>query len=235
MRVTSSMKVNLFSDAMILESWHKNAAPWTAAVRLRQIASRRLVTDQAIVEAVMARAPRSVLDIGCGEGWLCRTLAALGVETTGVDAVPELVAEAQRAGPGTFRVHSYESIAAGDLPDPVEAAVCNFSLLGKESVEGIVQAAPRMMLPGGRFVIQTLHPVTASTAEPYHDGWRRGSWVGFDAAFTEPAPWYFRTMASWLQLLRTSRLQLLDMREPIHPETRQAISVIFILAAGDKA
>lgn len=229
------MEIDPLSDAKILDSWNRNAEPWTAAVRLRQIASRRLVTDQAIIEAVIASAPRSMLDIGCGEGWLCRRLAALGIDSIGVDAVPELIAEAQRAGPGAFRVLSYESIAAGDLPDPVDTVVCNFSLLGRESVEGIVRVAPRMMRPGGHLVIQTLHPVAASTAEPYQDGWRRGSWAGFDAAFTDPAPWYFRTIASWLQLFRTSRLLLLDLREPIHPETGQAASVIFILTADEKA
>jgi 2-polyprenyl-3-methyl-5-hydroxy-6-metoxy-1,4-benzoquinol methylase len=225
------MSIDPLSDAKILDSWHRNAAPWTAAVRAGQIASRRLVTDRAIIEAIMTRPPRTVIDIGCGEGWLCRTLAARGIDTLGVDAVPELIEAAQRAGPGNFRLLSYEAIVAGDMPDPADAVVCNFSLLGKESVVGIVQAASRMMRAEGRFLIQTLHPASASSVEPYQDGWRHGSWLGFDAAFTDPAPWYFRTMASWLQLFADSGLRLLDVREPIHPETGQAASVIFILSA----
>ncbi len=66
------------SDEKILDSWHKNAAPWSLAVREGQIDSRRLVTDSAIVGAVeeygRAYTRPSVLDIGCGEGWLARAL-----------------------------------------------------------------------------------------------------------------------------------------------------------------
>ena len=46
------MTVDPLSDAKIIDSWHKNAAPWTAAVRDNQIESRRLVTNQAIVDAI---------------------------------------------------------------------------------------------------------------------------------------------------------------------------------------
>jgi 2-polyprenyl-3-methyl-5-hydroxy-6-metoxy-1,4-benzoquinol methylase len=67
------------SDEKIIDSWHTNATPWTAAVRDKRIESRKLVTDQAIVDAVLSRRPKSVLDIGCGEGWLSRALAERGV------------------------------------------------------------------------------------------------------------------------------------------------------------
>ena len=51
----------------ILASWHANADAWTRAVRERAIPSRVAVTDNAIVAAVRVCAPRTVLDVGCGE------------------------------------------------------------------------------------------------------------------------------------------------------------------------
>lgn len=57
-----------------------NADKWTAVVRSGGVESRRLVTDQAIIEAVLAQKPQRVLDIGCGEGWLIRALGKEGVE-----------------------------------------------------------------------------------------------------------------------------------------------------------
>ena len=68
------MNIPQFSDAKIIESWEKNARLWTDAVRKGQIESRRKVTNQAIVDAILCRSPRSVLDIGCGEGWRGREL-----------------------------------------------------------------------------------------------------------------------------------------------------------------
>ena len=215
-------------DLRILESWHKNAQAWTVAVRARQIESRRLVTDRAIVDAVMERAPRSLLDLGCGEGWLIRALADRVPQRVGVDAVPELIEAARSAGGGEFRVASYERVAGGDFRFTADAVVCNFSLLGKESVEATIGAVPRLLTSTGVFVVQTLHPVVASPDRPYEDGWRPGTWTGFGSEFSDPAPWYFRTLGSWVTLLRTAGLRLLELREPKHPSTGLPVSVIFI-------
>jgi 2-polyprenyl-3-methyl-5-hydroxy-6-metoxy-1,4-benzoquinol methylase len=225
------MNVGAMSDAKIVESWRHNAHAWTSAVREQRIDSRVLVTDRAIIDAVLARAPRSVLDIGCGEGWLARALAARGIQVLGVDVVADLIAHASGAGGGEFRVASYEALAAGALDFTADAAVCNFSLLGHESVETLFAAMHALLRPHGVFIIQTLHPIVACGARPYQDGWREGSWAGFSADFTDPAPWYFRTLASWLALLRTHGLRLLELREPIDPRTQQPASVIFIVDA----
>jgi 2-polyprenyl-3-methyl-5-hydroxy-6-metoxy-1,4-benzoquinol methylase len=217
------------SDASIVDSWRKNADAWTAAVREQRIESRTLVTDRAIVDAVLSRSPRRVLDIGCGEGWLGRALAGHGVELLGIDVVPGLIARAQAAGGGgEFRVASYEQAAGGALDFTADVAVCNFSLLGRESVETVFAGIASLLRARGAFIIQTLHPIIACGERPYQDGWREGSWAGFSADFTDPAPWYFRTLSSWLALFRRHRLRLLELREPLHPHTQQPASVIFI-------
>jgi 2-polyprenyl-3-methyl-5-hydroxy-6-metoxy-1,4-benzoquinol methylase len=220
------------SDAKILDSWKKNVAPWTTAVRSGQIESRELVTNQAIVDAVLERAPASALDIGCGEGWLSRALQAKGVNVTGVDAVPALIEQAQRAGDGRYRVASYEQIAEGALKISADVVVCNFALLGEESVETLFGAVGSLLQPGGSFIVQTLHPIAACGDYPYRDGWRAGSWSGFSPAFTDPAPWYFRTLESWISLFARRRLRLLETREPYNSKTGQPASVIFVADCG---
>ena len=227
------MSLDPLSDAKIVDSWGRNAAPWTTAVRGQQIESRRLVTDRAIVEATLARSPRSVLDIGCGEGWLARALAASGIEVIGIDAISALIEQARQAGGGDFRVMSYEDVAAGELKLSVDAAVCNFALLGNESVAGLFGVARSLLKPHGMFLVQTLHPVIACGDHPYQDGWRAGSWAGFSADFNDAAPWYFRTMESWIRLFQEHGLRLLEIREPLHPQTQKPASVIFMAQAAD--
>ena len=219
------------SDAKIIDSWMTNAAPWTGAVRAGRIESREVATNQAIVAAILTRSPRSVLDIGCGEGWLARALGTRGIQVTGVDVVPALIEAAQRAGAGHFRTASYADIAAGTLEVSADVVVCNFSLLGKESVDGLFRAMPAMLNRPGYFIVQTLHPLTACAEVPYQDGWRDGSWEGFGAEFTDPAPWYFRTLGSWVTLFAANRLKLLEVREPLDARTRRPASVIFVATA----
>jgi SAM-dependent methyltransferase len=219
-------------DAEIVESWRRNASPWTAAVREEQIESRRLVTNAAIVDAVVARSPRSVLDIGCGEGWLVRALSERGIQAIGVDVVPALVENAKQAGGGEFRVASYEAIARGALELTVDVAVANFSLIGHEAVDALIAHVPRLLTLHGSLIIQTLHPLVATGDRPYVDGWRDGSWAGFSDAFTSPAPWYFRRLESWVRLLTRSGFQVAEVREPVHPISGKPASVVFVAEAA---
>jgi 2-polyprenyl-3-methyl-5-hydroxy-6-metoxy-1,4-benzoquinol methylase len=217
-----------FSDAKIVDSWHKNAVPWTTAVRESQIESRKLITDRSIIETILSRLPKSVLDLGCGEGWLTRELSARDIQSIGVDAIPALIESAQRIGSEDFRSLSYEQIAEGKLDVSVDAIVCNFSLFGKESVEQLVRVIPSLLNSEGVFIVQTLHPMLACGELPYRDGWREGSWHGFNSDFTDPAPWYFRTLANWIDLFIESGLNVIKVCEPIHPISQQPASILLI-------
>lgn len=70
--------MNELSELKIVESWHINAAAWVAAIREGVIESRLLVTNKAIIDAAIERSPKTVLDTGCGEGWLVRELTRHG-------------------------------------------------------------------------------------------------------------------------------------------------------------
>ena len=220
------------SDSKIIDSWHTNASPWTSAIRNDEIESRRLVTNAAIVDAITERHPRSALDVGCGEGWLARALALHGIQVVGTDVVPALIEQARAGGGGEFRVASYDDLAHGALDRTFGVAVANFSLIGKESVDALLGAAPTLLAPGGAFIIQTLHPVVATGDQPYVDGWRPGSWAGFSDAFSDPAPWYFRTTETWIRLLASSGLRLVDLKEPVHPGSGKPASLILVAEAA---
>jgi SAM-dependent methyltransferase len=216
----------VLTDEKIVESWSRNTDPWVAAVRGREIASRALVTDAAIVEAVRSCAPHSGVDLGCGEGWLVRALPEVAM--VGVDASAGLVEAARVSGGGDFRVMSYEEIAEGRLQLAVDVAICNFSLIGEASSAGLLRAAPTYLRPGGTLVVQTVHPLVSCGDAPYADGWREGSWAGFSSDFTDPPPWYFRTLASWVALFLDSGLRLTALREPTHPDTGKPVSLILM-------
>jgi 2-polyprenyl-3-methyl-5-hydroxy-6-metoxy-1,4-benzoquinol methylase len=94
--------MNPHSDEKIIDSWEKNAPQWTVAVRDGQIESRKSVTNKAIVEAVLSHSPESVVDIGCGEGWLVRELAPRVTRLVGIDAVPALIDQAKTANRAGF-------------------------------------------------------------------------------------------------------------------------------------
>jgi 2-polyprenyl-3-methyl-5-hydroxy-6-metoxy-1,4-benzoquinol methylase len=215
-------------DLQIIDSWHKNAHAWSVAIQSQQIASRQLVTNRSILDAVISCNARTVIDIGCGEGWLTRALTARGMDVLGIDVVPTFIERSQTIGTGRFTVATYSEIARGQLSEKFDLAVANFSLFGDESVTSLFQSCRSILNPHGTVIVQTLHPIVACGDLPYVDGWRASSWAGFSDDFTDPAPWYFRTLATWIELFTTSGLTIVEIREPIHPQTGKPAAAILI-------
>jgi 2-polyprenyl-3-methyl-5-hydroxy-6-metoxy-1,4-benzoquinol methylase len=215
-------------DRQIIDSWHKNASAWNVAIQTQQIANRQLVTNRSIIDAVLSRNAHTVIDIGCGEGWLTRELTARGMDVLGVDVVPTFIERSQAIGIGKFAAATYSEIAMGRLGKKFDLAVANFSLFGNESVTSLFRSFRSILNPHGTVIVQTLYPIAACGDLPYLDGWRASSWAGFSDDFTDPAPWYFRTLATWVELFTANGLTIVEIREPIHPQTGKPAAAIFI-------
>ena len=210
-------KHTLPAETAILEAWHASAGAWVNAIRQHGIASRR-ATDRAIVDTVLALEPERVLDIGCGEGWLLRALAAEGIACTGIDAVPELIDAAREKSDDEqieLRVCAYEDLAGAQFSDSFDMAVCNFSLLGEDSVDDALAGAAHAVEPGGVLIIQTLHPLLACGDRPYIDGWRTANGACLGGGFQDNAPWYFRTLGRWLEVVNNGYWRLAAVEEPL--------------------
>jgi len=214
-------------EATLLHSWHLNAQAWIDAVRSGAIESRRQVTDQAILLAILGRQPERVLDLGCGEGWLLRALADRGIDATGVDGDASLVEAAQAAGSPEVHHASYEQLTDGevDIGTGYNLICANFALLHQDIIP-LLAAMKALLAPGGTIVIQTLHPWSMANGD-YQNGWREESFTGL-AGQWQPMPWYFRTLASWLNALDMAGFRLLSLQEPQHPQSAVPQSLLMV-------
>jgi 2-polyprenyl-3-methyl-5-hydroxy-6-metoxy-1,4-benzoquinol methylase len=213
----------------ILQSWHGNAHQWIRTVEGRLIASRAY-TDKAVLQSILRQQPSRVLDAGCGEGWLVRSLAQAGIEACGFDASPVLIEAANAQGLGRFVTATYADVVANPatLGRPYDIVVFNFSLLD-EQVSRLLRAAGTLLLPGGRIVIQTLHPMIASAGE-YVSGWRVETFASLADGDWQPMPWFFRTLEAWVDVFSEAGLTIGRLSEPRNFETNQVLSVLFELA-----
>ncbi len=222
------------NDESVLNSWNQNASAWITTIENEQIASRKLVTNKAIIDAVMSYSVNSILDLGCGEGWLTRELTIKGMEAWGVDGVSALIEKAQLMNCGNFLVASYEDIVNNNKIDiHFDAAVCNFSLLGRETVDNLIASIPNLLKNNQLLFIQTLHPIMGCGESAYIDGWREELWNGFNSDFKQAAPWYFRKLETWINLFKSSGFSILECREPINPLTKKPASIIFVASCND--
>jgi hypothetical protein len=53
-----------------------------------------------------------------------------------------------------------------------------------------------------------------------------GDGGGSDGGAWRPMPWFFRTVGSWVALLREAGYELEELREPLHPQTGLPLSLL---------
>jgi 23S rRNA-/tRNA-specific pseudouridylate synthase/2-polyprenyl-3-methyl-5-hydroxy-6-metoxy-1,4-benzoquinol methylase len=108
------------------------------------------------------KAGMTVLDVACGQGVLCRRLAALGVNVTGIDASPKLIELARERSPGvTFHATDARSMATlGDALGPAsfDAATCIMALTNIDKLEPVLATTATILKPGGVFIAIISHP-----------------------------------------------------------------------------
>lgn len=94
----------------------------------------------------------TVLDLGCGPGESARVMAEAGIMVHAVDAVPEMIAMADRHNNVQANVMTFDQVNGTDIYDGIWA---NFSLLHAErsALPNILTALHTALRPSGRFHI----------------------------------------------------------------------------------
>jgi SAM-dependent methyltransferase len=214
----------------LANSWKRNAANWTRAVREGRIGSRKAGTDAAILDAIAARKPMRFLDAGCGEGFHIRKIVErTGCEAVGFDASEELIAAAQAADPsGSYEILSYAHLIADPdvLPGPFDVIAFNYALFDADIAPLLIAVRCRLA-PDGVVIIQTLHPDRIDSK----DGWKTEDFTGVDDEAWAPMPWYFRTEASWETEIQRAGLTILDRIEPKAEPHGAPLSLLMVCSA----
>lgn len=215
----------------IIKSWNKNALEWIKVIENADIESRKF-TNKAILQLIGNSPAIKVLDVGCGEGWLTRSLGTMGKYAVGLDAIAQLLENAKKKGGGTYYRMSYEDIILGNpIPEaPYDAAVFNFCLYQKEGLGQLLKQIKNVLSENGYIAVQTLHPFfLLQNKMAYKSQWLDDSWKGLPGNFTDGHSWYARTFESWISVFKKAGLQLHQLQE-VTNDDHKPISVIFILS-----
>ncbi len=213
----------------ILKSWEINAKEWNSIIENNGITSRTH-TNKAILNRIRSLAPQKVADLGCGEGWLTRSLSELGIEAYGFDATSALIKLALEKGNETYHVLKFDTIAKGiPLPGaPYEAAVFNFSIYQKEGLDQLLLQVLNNLTSTGVLLIQTLHPFYLQEhGFGYRSQWLSDAWKGLPGKFKDGHSWYARTLDDWTNLISKFPVSF-DLDEIINEEEKP-ISLLLTL------
>lgn len=143
-----------------------NAAGWA---RSERILLSDFTARPFVIEELGPLDGRHVLDLGCGEGYVARLVAAAGAASVfGVDVSSEMVANARRAipndSPCAMRFEAGDVATMTSYPRPTfdrAMAVFLFNYLTRAETTAVMRAVRERLAPGGRFVFTVPHPCYA--------------------------------------------------------------------------
>jgi len=152
-------------DDEVRRSWNENAELWVANYDDDGDRTRRYQSDEPMLELLGDVGGLRVLDVGSGNGYLCRKLARGGALMTGVELCDRFHAMAagrevaERLGIDFHRasVTTMPFLAGASF----DRAVSNFVLMDVTDYEAALGEVARVLKPGGVFVIVISHPCFA--------------------------------------------------------------------------
>ena len=175
-----------------------------------------------------------VLELGCGEGRVCRDLTARGYRVTGIDVAPTMVRLARESDPaGEYHVADAAALPFADGEFGI--VVAYNSLMDADDLEGVVREAARVLERGGRFAICVTHPLANAgvfaSPEPDAPFVIRGSYLArrrFDGPPTQRNGammhfrWWAYPLETYVKALSDARMLIEALVEPPVPEAAVA-------------
>ncbi|MBI4281978.1 MAG: class I SAM-dependent methyltransferase [Chloroflexi bacterium] len=155
-----------FTDADVQYNWNANADRWNAGYDDDGDRNRRYQSDEPMLALLGDVESSRILDVGCGNGYLCRKLAKAGANVTGIDLSDRFIDIArEREEEEKLGVTYYHGSAANMnfLPDShFDKAVSNYVLMDIRDYASALGQVFRVLRPGGCFVVVISHPCFAS-------------------------------------------------------------------------
>ncbi len=103
-----------------------------------------------LLEALNPQAGETILDLGCGDGFLTQRIAQSGATVVAVDSSPEMIAAAQARGVDA-RLASAEKL---NFNQEFHAVFSNAALHWMADQDAVLANVRRALKPGGRFVAE---------------------------------------------------------------------------------
>ena len=200
--------------------WQASADAWIADMGEHGDFGRRYVLDPIMLPRALARSPKRALDVGCGEGRFCRMLKMHGVDVTGIDPTPALIAAARaRDADGAYLEAAAERLPFGD--EVFDLVVSYLSLIDIPDIQAAIPEMARVLNPGGALLIANLNSFNTACADT---GWVKRLYYPIGNYLQERSMWieyrgirimnHHRPMNTYMRALLDAGLRLTYFDEP---------------------
>lgn len=244
----------------IQATWNAVADDWQLQVGDHGDNNRRLNSDPVLWAFLGEVSGLTVLDAGCGTGYLSRHLHQKGAHVTGID-LSERMLELARASSPDIHFHQDSCTTLHTLADAsFDAIVANYVLMDVPDLTATLHAFHRVLKPNGIAVVVFSHPCFPQGDATLSEDNRQLTYV-WNASYFQPLKridppwahftsefiWFHRPLSDYWKAFRGAGFQVIDFEEPRLTEERfhlttsekqrlsnqlRPISVVFKLQKG---
>ena len=204
--------------------WADSAQAWIVDMGEHGDFGRRYVLDPVVRERLSGRGFRKALDVGCGEGRLCRMLSGFGVETVGLDPTQSLLDQARRLHPEGLYVDGVAEKPPFE-DGAFDLVVSCLSLIDIPDFETAIAEMTRVLAPGGTLFVANLTSFSTARVEaPILERWVSGPGVRIDRYLEQRSGWeawrgirivnWHRPLSAYMAAFLGAGLRLTHFDEP---------------------
>lgn len=226
-----------FTQKDSTERWDRNAEAWHRLFGEKDL-NRRDLLDPVILEILGDVNGKSILDAGCGDGYLSRKLAELGAQVTGVECSEKMLGYAVKEQNRRPLQIEYHHASCASLPflkaATYDIVVTNNVIQDVEDYLSAFQEFSRLLKKGGIYLHIENHPCFMSPVW----GWvknekgeklyrkvdhyfKRGPFLTpwGPRSEMEPSVYWHRTLADIMNALINCSFRIMRVIEPEPPES----------------
>jgi len=149
-------------EKMKEKEWHGNTDYWAKIIRNNLDPFRTVITYKAVLRPIKKNKRRlKILDVGCGEGYLCRKLARLGHQVFGLDFCGGLIEKAkelERKKPLGIKYFIGDLRKTNFPAAYFDVILSHQSLQEIENPEKAIREFSRIIKKEGKIIALFLHP-----------------------------------------------------------------------------
>ncbi|MCK4368331.1 MAG: class I SAM-dependent methyltransferase [Dehalococcoidales bacterium] len=163
----------------ITKQWDRVAKLRAEQIRRGKDLSFNFVLVPTILQLSTSSDFTSVIDIGCGPGFLTEQLALKAQHIIGIDMSEEMIKLAKGQCASVMNVEfinsTIENFARNIKPPPFTLAISNMSLMTALHLDGVLQSVACVLRPKGHFVFTITHPCFW----PFYWGYASKEWFDY--------------------------------------------------------
>jgi 2-polyprenyl-3-methyl-5-hydroxy-6-metoxy-1,4-benzoquinol methylase len=163
----------------------------------------------------------TVLDAGCGEGIVSRTLSSAATRVVGIDVSPRLIAYARERDSTQTITYAVRDLSRPlpEYADTFDLVVSNLVLNDVPDYRGFITTLSTVLRPHGRVVLSMNNPYSAVLREKVQNYFDSDAVARYGFG---PVTYFHRTMEEYLHTFRHAGFVMCDLYDVQMPEAMVA-------------